>query len=203
MGGMPLFEPTGQSKEELIIKRSRFICEARRIADDQHAREIIGEKRREHPKAAHVVYAFSYGDEKNRQFGMSDDGEPRKSAGRPALEVLRGSDVTNVLITIVRYFGGTKLGTGGLVHAYGEGAKLALEKLPTRELVNEAEGTLLVPYQLLDGAKSALEENGARTLDEAYAETVTIRLRVGAERRERLEKALRDASRGILEVEWA
>lgn len=199
---MPLREPTGRSKEELLIKRSRFICEAQRIEDDNHARALLSEKREEHPKAAHVVYTFSHGDEKNRQFGMSDDGEPRNTAGRPALEVLRGSDVTNVLVTIVRYFGGTKLGTGGLVHAYSEGAKLALESVPTRELVNEAEGILEVPYHLLDGVKSVLEESGARTLDESYAETVTIRLGVREESRERLEKALRDASRGSLGVNW-
>lgn len=193
---MSLREPTGYSREELVLKRSKFICEARGIEDDDHARQLLSEKREEHPKAAHVVYAFSHGDEKNRQFGMSDDGEPRNTAGRPALEVLRGSEVTNVLITIVRYFGGTKLGTGGLVHAYSDGAKLALENLPTRELVDEVEKSIDVPYPLLDGIKAALQESGARILGEEYAEIVRIRLRVRRESQESLEKALRDASRG-------
>lgn len=193
---MPLREPRGQSREELVVKRSRFICEAQRIDDDKHARELLALKRAEHPKANHVVYAFSHGDEQNRQFGMSDDGEPRNTAGRPALGVLRGSDITNVLVTIVRYCGGTKLGTGGLVHAYTEGAKIALEKLPTRELVDEVEETLTVPYSLLDPVKSAIEENEGRIVSESFGERVRLLLRVRREGRERLERALRDATRG-------
>lgn len=127
---------------------------------------------------------------------MSDDGEPRNTAGRPALEVLRGSGVTNVLVTVVRYFGGTKLGSGGLVHAYSDGAKLALESLPTRELVDEVEETLTLPYALLEPVKSAIEENGGRIVSESFGENVSLLLRVRRESRERLENALRDASRG-------
>lgn len=193
---MPLREPRGSSREELVIKRSRFICEAQQIDDEKHARELLARKREEHPKANHVVYAFSHGDERNRQFGMSDDGEPRNTAGRPALEVLRGSGVTNVLVTVVRYFGGTKLGSGGLVHAYSDGAKLALESLPTRELVDEVEETLTLPYALLEPVKSAIEENGGRIVSESFGENVSLLLRVRRESRERLENALRDASRG-------
>jgi uncharacterized YigZ family protein len=198
---MPLREPAGHSREELIIKRSRFICEARRIENERHASELLARKREEHPKANHVVYAFSYGDERNRQFGMSDDGEPRNTAGRPALEVLRGSDVTNVLVTIVRYFGGTKLGTGGLVHAYSDGAKLALEKLPTRVLLNEVEREVIVQYPLLDGVKIAIDEAGGRILSEEYGEKVRICLKVPRDARESLERALRDASRGSVGLE--
>lgn len=196
---MSLHEPLGATKEQLLIKRSRFICEAQRISDDTEARERIAEKRQEHPKAAHIVYAFSYGDANNRQFGMSDDGEPKNTAGRPALEVLRGSDITNVLITIVRYFGGTKLGTGGLVHAYGDGAKAALHGLKTRELRDERDERIVVPYPLLDTVKSVLEEHRARLLSEEYGEAVAISLRVDESSRESLEKALIDASRGGVE----
>ena len=193
---MPLREPTATSKVEFVERRSKFVCEAQRIADDQDARHLIAQKRAEHPKASHVVYAFSHGDERNRQFGMSDDGEPRNTAGRPALEVVRGSSVTNVLVTIVRYFGGTKLGTGGLVHAYSEGAKRALEAVPTTWLVEEVKEALTCPYGYLDGVKAAIIGHGGRLISESYGEVVSLTVGVSKREREHLEKALRDASRG-------
>lgn len=160
---------------------------------------MIAAKRREHPKAAHVVYAFSYGDANSRQFGMSDDGEPKNTAGRPVLEVLRGSGITNCVVTIVRYFGGTKLGTGGLVHAYGDGAKAALGTLNTRELLDESDEAIIVTYPLLESVRRLISDHGAAILSEEYSEVVTITLRVEKNRRESLEEALRDISGGNVE----
>src|SRR6056297_2586324 len=126
-------QPAGAARFELEVKRSRFIAEIQSCTDRRTAERHIDQQRANHPHAAHVVYAFSLGERNSQQFGMSDDGEPKGTAGRPALEVLKGSGVTDCVLTIVRYFGGTKLGTGGLVHAYGDAAKGVFSVLPTKE----------------------------------------------------------------------
>ena len=88
---------------------------------------------------------------------MSDDGEPKGTAGRPALEVLRGSEITNCLVSVVRHFGGTKLGTGGLVRAYGGATKEVLAALPVEELVQKRDFDLVVPYELYDAVRRELD----------------------------------------------
>lgn len=92
------------------------------VETQAQAREKLHEVKQKYFDATHVVHAFSVG-LKSETFGMSDDGEPSGTAGRPVLDVLKGSGITNILLTVTRYFGGTLLGTGGLVHAYSESAK--------------------------------------------------------------------------------
>ena len=106
----------------LIVKNSRFLAELFPVATQEGARTILAAQKSRWPDIRHVVHAFAIGPQANI-LGCSDDGEPAGTAGRPALEVLKGSGVTNVLLTIARWFGGTKLGTGGLVHAYGDAAR--------------------------------------------------------------------------------
>ena len=111
-----------ESKAEIVIKNSRFISEVFPVETQAQAREKLHEVKQKYFDATHVVHAFSVG-LKSETFGMSDDGEPSGTAGRPVLDVLKGSGITNILLTVTRYFGGTLLGTGGLVHAYSESAK--------------------------------------------------------------------------------
>lgn len=116
-----------EAQAELVVKKSRFIAIARKCTSTQMAKDLVKEVRAQHPKANHVVHAAVIGNE----FSFSDDKEPKNTAGRPAFEVLKGSGVNNICILIVRYFGGTLLGTGGLVHAYSDAAKLVLSKIKT------------------------------------------------------------------------
>ena len=112
---------------ETIVKGSRFLSELLPCESQAEAREILKSQKTKYADATHVVHAFIVG--KNAEvMGMSDDGEPGGTAGRPVLDVLKGSGCTNVILTVTRWFGGTLLGTGGLVKAYGNGAKDVIEK---------------------------------------------------------------------------
>ena len=115
---------TGTS--EVIIKKSRFLGTAVEVTSEEQAREVVAAIRKEHYSARHVCYAYSIG-EKNPALKFSDDGEPGGTAGKPILDVVQNSGITDILVVVVRYFGGVLLGTGGLVRAYSEAAAKAGE----------------------------------------------------------------------------
>jgi uncharacterized YigZ family protein len=193
-------QPEKPARFEFEVKRSRFIAEIDACTDRETAEGVIGRKRLDHPDAAHVVYAFSIGDTNNRQFGMSDDGEPKGTAGRPALEVLKGSGVTDCVLTIVRYFGGTKLGTGGLVHAYGDAAKGCFAALTTKEKRDLVTISLTVPYPLHETVRSVLEANGVNICEETFTESVAIAGWADRDRLSAIQKQIYDVSRGTIDI---
>ncbi len=166
--------PDGGSRFELEIKRSHFIAEITPIANPEAAREILKQKRREHPDAAHVVHAFTAGDER-QYMGMSDDGEPSGTSGKPALEVLKGRGITNVMLTIVRYFGGTKLGTGGLVRAYSESAAGALDRLKTVPLIKYRGFSIKIEYSLYQPLVTLAEKYKCKIENETFGTGVEVR----------------------------
>lgn len=190
--------PVGEASAELIVRRSRFIARAIPIHDNTDAETAIKRRRAEYADASHVVYAYSWGDEVSRQFGMSDDGEPKGTAGRPVLEILKGSEVTDCLITIVRYFGGTKLGTGGLVHAYGEVARLCLERLRTVEKRVTRRERIRISYELHNTLSAALSNLGVEIRDEAFSDYVDMEIEFDIDETERVSALLRDVSRGTI-----
>lgn len=113
-------------QEEIIINKSRFIGYAKPIESEQEALDFIECIKSKHRDATHNVYAYVYGENSNIQ-RFSDDGEPSGTAGIPTLEVIKKEDLRNVVVVVTRYFGGIKLGTGGLIRAYTKGAKIGLE----------------------------------------------------------------------------
>ncbi|HSG29611.1 MAG TPA: YigZ family protein, partial [Candidatus Krumholzibacterium sp.] len=127
--------PEGRFECEMTVRNSKFIGLGVPVSDPEEAREIIRDTRETHPGCSHVVYAFITGGARTEVSGMSDDGEPKGTAGRPVMEILKGSGIVDVLLMVVRYFGGTKLGTGGLVKAYGDCAREVVEGLPVRPLI--------------------------------------------------------------------
>jgi len=133
------------TRAELLVRKSRFLAEATPVASADAARELWRERKRIYADCNHVVMAFICGPQ-GGVMGCSDDGEPSGTAGRPALEVLKGSGITNVLLTVTRWFGGIKLGTGGLVRAYTESAQLALADPPVVELVPLTRFILALSY---------------------------------------------------------
>ncbi|MFP4205088.1 MAG: IMPACT family protein, partial [Spirochaetaceae bacterium] len=173
-GTATMYEPTKHYTVEQRIRNSRFIAGAEPLSEAEAVKPRVEELRRAHPGCAHVVHAFSLGAEAERSFGMSDDGEPHGTAGRPALEVLRHSEITNCLITVVRYFGGIKLGTGGLVRAYGGAAKEVLAGVPRRRLVAMEPFLLRVSYEAYETVRGVLVGAGARIDTEDFAETVSL-----------------------------
>ncbi len=144
-----------QAQCEIDVKKSRFIAIAQPVQELSQIKELVTETRAQHPGANHVVHAAVIGP-KGDLYSYSDDHEPKNTAGRPALEVLKGSDVTNILLLIVRYFGGTLLGTGGLVRAYGDSAKEILSIIKTDELIEKVCFSLTIPYKLYELVKIEL-----------------------------------------------
>lgn len=190
--------PAASVCTELEVRRSRFIATLTPVEDRDSAEDEIDRRRREHPHANHIVYAFIVGAPKSTVSGMSDDGEPKGTAGRPVMEILKGSNLTNAALTVVRYFGGTKLGTGGLVRAYSDAARAALalaDRVPHRVL---SEYFLHIPYEIHQPVMTILTEAGAEIRRERYHECVTVQIALEAENAKRVDQALADVSRGTL-----
>ena len=143
----------------------------------------------------------SRGTLKSQVQGSSDDGEPKGTAGRPALEVLKGSGFTNVLITVVRYYGGTNLGTGGLVRAYSDCAREALRGLPGKPLRREARFRVEIPYPLYERLKAWVAAHDGELRSEDFATAVTIEGVVPEECRDALAAFLADLSGGKVSLE--
>ena len=145
---------------ELLIKKSRFIGRVQPASDRAEAQRIVAELRAQHPGAAHVCWALLAGG----QSAAVDDGEPGGTAGRPMLEVLRHQDLDGVLATVVRYFGGVKLGAGGLVRAYTDSVAQALLSAQKVPIVRRRTLCCTVPYPLEGLLRRELDRAGA-TLD--------------------------------------
>ncbi len=187
--------PKGTAKSELEVKRSKFIALAVPVQNREETKEAVAEQWKLHPDASHIVWAFQAG-ERGDIFGMSDDGEPKGTAGRPVLEVIKGSGVSDLAVLVIRYFGGTKLGTGGLVKAYTETAQAVLSKLPTEERITKLSFRLVLPYGAFQPVKELLEEGGAEIEREEFTETVMLEGKIPASGKERLQQAVADLTAG-------
>ena len=181
-----------ERKVELIVKKSRFISIAKVCNDPAEVKRLVDETRAQYPDATHVVHAAVMGN----QFSFSDDHEPKNTAGRPALEVLKGSGITNIIVLIVRYFGGTLLGTGGLVKAYGDSTKLVLDGIETEELVEKTSFSLTVGYEMYESVKRILSAVKADSLSEDFSTEITIRGQIPASEKDSLSSRISDLSNG-------
>ena len=184
----------------IVIRNSRFIAEAFPVASADEARERLRLQKERYADATHVVHAFVTGPT-GGTCGCSDDGEPSGTSGRPTLEVLKGSGITDILLTTTRYFGGVKLGTGGLVKAYTEAAQQVLANCRAVERVPQADFLLAVAYPHYEQARRLLLAAEADITAEDFAGEVTLsgRLRLG--RADALRDALRDLTRGQAQLE--
>jgi uncharacterized YigZ family protein len=175
---LPTYTLPAPLSAELEIRKSRFIAHAIPVADRDAAMVELRRLRDEHPGATHVCWALLAGG----QSGMSDDGEPSGTAGRPILEVLRHHDLDGVLAAVVRYYGGVKLGAGGLVRAYTDAIAAALLDAPRVERI--AQVALIVEVSYADEAKVRrwIEAEAYGLVDSVYGMLVrmTVRLPVNA-----------------------
>jgi uncharacterized YigZ family protein len=193
--------PAARTHIEEVIMRSRFITTLGPAATVEEARAFVASMRAEYADASHNCFAYVVGPPgTTAQVGMSDDGEPGGTAGRPMLAVLLGSKVGDVVAVVTRYFGGTKLGKGGLVRAYSSGVKAALAELAVIEKV--ARVTLLAhgPYRWVTPVLRLLPEYEARIIEQTYGAEVTWRIEVPEEFGTALAGLLVDASHGEIEV---
>ncbi len=157
---------------ELVVKKSRFLARVMPVADRSAAHGEVQRLRAEHPTAAHVCWALLAAG----QSAAVDDGEPSGTAGRPMLEVLRRQHLEQTLAVVVRYFGGVKLGAGGLVRAYTDAVAQSLLKAEKVLLTRQIEGTCLLPYALEGVVRRLVEQHGAQLLAAEHGSLVTLRL---------------------------
>lgn len=163
-----------RAESEIIVKKSRFISIALPCSSLEEIKSLVKQIRDEHPNATHVVHAAVIGP-KGDLYSMSDDREPKNTAGRPALEVLKGSGVTNILVCIVRYFGETLLGTGGLVKAYGDSTKEVLDVIKTEPLIAKVSFSMMISYDFYELIKRLLVQVKASNVEEEFTSGITIK----------------------------
>lgn len=187
---------------ELDVRGSRFLSETFIVESQEAARALLKEQKEKYRDATHIVHAFVIGPT-GGILGCSDDGEPSGTAGRPVLEVLKGSGITNAMITVARWFGGTLLGTGGLVKAYTESAKAALGACASGELVETRDFSLSVAYDAHDRVRRELSALGVSITAEEFGTSVELRGRVRETDCSRLAALISDATsgRGALKIE--
>ena len=162
---------------ETEVKRSRFLCRVERVESEEAARAVVDRARKEHWEARHHCSAFVLGPHGAVQ-RSNDDGEPSGTAGAPMLEVLRGREVSDVVAVVTRWFGGTLLGAGGLVRAYGDAVRAGLDAAGVRERVLAALFDVDVSHADAGRLESDLRARGVDVRDATYAERVTLRVAV-------------------------
>jgi uncharacterized YigZ family protein len=193
--------PEREARAEILVVNSRFIASAVPAFSVGQARAFIARIRSEFSDATHNVPAFLIGHGTSVTAHCSDDGEPSGTAGRPALAVLQGSGLGDVAVVVTRYFGGTKLGTGGLVHAYGAAVKEVLAVLPRAEKIPTHTMMLACEYSLYERIRLLIMEYHGQILDEDFAVDVTLTARFAAWYLEPFQERLRELSRGSLQGE--
>lgn len=188
---------------EIEIKKSRFICYLFPIKSVKEANEHLVQLRKEHYKAAHCCYAYILNDNASIQ-KASDDGEPSGTAGVPMLEVLKQQDLTYILAAVVRYFGGTKLGTGGLIRAYGQSVSHALEQAPLIQNISQIIGKLTVTYSQIDSFNHFISQTDlpVTVLDTDYGEQVTYLFSIHLDHWENFQTALTERFNAQFKLEF-
>lgn len=188
------------AKAELVIKKSRFIAIAYPVKSLSEVREQVARTKKEYSDATHCVHAAVVG-KSGTLYSSSDDREPKNTAARPALEVLKGSGITNILVCIIRYFGGTLLGTGGLVKAYGDSTKEVLKVAETEEMIDYSLFSLTLQYDLYTPIKTILEKNNVTKIKEEFAVGIKITGEVPTENINNLKKEIGDVSQGRINID--
>ena len=177
----------GQVQEE--IKKSRFICHAKRVYNEEEARDFISAIKKEHYKATHNCSAFIVG-ERSEIKRTSDDGEPSGTAGVPMLGVLENHNLTNVCVVVTRYFGGIKLGAGGLIRAYAGSVALAVKEIGIVEIKEQAGISIQMSYAQYQEYGNFLKENNLIELETNFTDQVDTMIFVDKERKDDIKADL-------------
>ncbi len=177
----------GQVQEE--IKKSRFICHAKRVYSEEEARDFITAIKKEHYKATHNCSAFIIG-ERSEIKRTSDDGEPSGTAGVPMLGVLENHNLTNVCMVVTRYFGGIKLGAGGLIRAYAGSVALAVKEIGIIEIKEQAGIAIQMSYTQYQEYSNFLKEHDLMELDTNFTDQVDTMIYVDKEEKENIKASL-------------
>ena len=198
---MSYLVPAKEVRRELIVGGSRFIATLSPAFSVEEAKAFIARMKGEFDDASHNVPAYLIGGGNSVTAHASDDGEPSGTAGRPALAVLRGSELGDVVLIVTRYFGGTKLGTGGLVRAYTQAAQSVVSNVPRAQKILAHTVLIAAPYSLLERIRRLVKGQQGEILDEDFAADVTMTLRFRVDDLGAFEEVISDLSSGKLAVE--
>ena len=189
--------PTDRFRSEIEVERSKFIATVQSISSSDEAQLLIAEIKTEFPDANHNCWAYLVGPPGSTdQIGMSDDGEPHGVAGRPMLTALQYSGLGDTVVVVTRYFGGVKLGKGGMVKAYTAAVKTALDRAPRSERVDWCHYQAIIGYALITSFERQLAEYELEILNTDYGEQVRYQLRLPKERIEAFRKMFDDLTAG-------
>lgn len=191
----------GPAQTERVFLRSRFLGLLEPVRDPDEARALLKEIKARFADATHVVHAFRTGIEGSETMGCSDDGEPSGTAGRPVLDVLKGAGGGNSLLLVVRWFGGTKLGTGGLVRAYGDTAKAVVDAAVWQEFQAWVTARITLDWGEHRAVMNELAASGAQIIAEMFDSGVTVEARIPLRSFDSLQIHTVDLTRG--RARWA
>jgi uncharacterized YigZ family protein len=192
--------PAKETRIEIRVVNSRFIATLAPAFSVEEARVFIERIKDEFSDASHNVPAFVVGHGSSVTAHCNDDGEPSGTAGRPALAVLQGSGLGDAVVVVTRYFGGTKLGTGGLVRAYGDAVRAVIEAVPRAEKVPTYTVMLSVPYSLFEQARLLVTQCGGQIIEESFAAEVTLTIQFRVELLPGFQDSISDLSHGKVEA---
>lgn len=187
------------AQDEFVEKRSRFIGYAKPVVTEAEAIAFVEEIRAKHREATHNVYAYIV--RENNIARYSDDGEPHGTAGMPVLEVMRGAELQDLAVVVTRYFGGTLLGTGGLVRAYGKGAKIAIEAAGIVRMALCDVCSMTFDYSYYARLQALVYRFGGTIRDSDFGSLVTLRFALPEEQSEAFGAALTETTFGDVSCE--
>lgn len=195
--------PAERRRVEEVIRRGRFITTLAPAPSEDQARDFIEAIRREFSDATHNCWAYLVGPPgSSARVGMSDDGEPHGTAGRPMLNMLSHAPCGDIAAVVTRYFGGIKLGKGGLVRAYGGGVQLGLAALKLVEKVRYRSARLALPYSFVSTFQRIAARYQVQMLEESYGARADFLLNIPADRAEAFRAELSGAGSGQWHLDW-
>jgi len=193
--------PETTHRTEETIKRSKFIASVAHAPTEDDARAFISQIKNEFPDATHNCWAYVAGPPGDTaRVGRSDDGEPHGTAGKPMLSVLLHSDIGEIVAVVSRYFGGTKLGTGGLVRAYSGSVKSAIEGLCVKEKREAVSLTVILDYSKIACIKQAVESFNSEIIEEQYEGDVSFKIEIPKNNEDRFVHAVMDLTGGEIQI---
>lgn len=195
-----LFVPAEEIRRELRVLNSRFIATLASAFSVEVARALINRVQSEFPDASHHVPAFIIGHGSSQMAHCSDAGEPSGSAGRPALAVLQGSGLGDVVVVVTRYYGGTNLGVGGLVRAYGDAVRSVVNEVPRAIKILAHTVRLDYPYSYIDRMRLLVQAHHGQIINEEFGSTVSITARFPVDNMAAFENDVAELTNGLTQV---
>jgi uncharacterized YigZ family protein len=193
--------PARETRTEITVKNSRFISTISPVFNLSDAKGFINRIRNEFKDASHNVPAYIIGFEPSITAHCNDDGEPSGTAGRPALAVLQGSGIGDAAVVVTRYFGGTKLGKGGLVRAYGNAVRAVLDLVPLAEKIPTYIVMISLPYTLFERIRRLVHAHQGKILDEDFSIDVTLTCQIAIPDFQLFQDSLAEMTNGTIVAE--